>query len=235
MTERAEERAAAGPAEEGDQKPRRPVPRGAERIVLWRHGQTDDNVALRLQGQIDNPLNDRGREQAEVGAVELARRLRTTNAPVRLVSSDLLRARDTAAPLGRALGLDVELDAGLRERSFGPWEGMTHAEIAERWPEQFPVWRAGRDPDVAGIETRAQAGARVGEALVRLAADTPDGATLVAVAHGAAISLAVTHLFGLDPAVWAGIRGIDNCHWAVLRPNGERDPRWALTAYNVGA
>lgn len=209
---------------------------GAARIVLWRHGQTDYNKALRLQGQVDIPLNATGREQARAAAEELAGELRAHGAGVvRIVSSDLARASETAAALGELLGADVEVDEGLRERAFGLWEGLTHVEIRDGWPERYAAWRAGEDPGVEGSEPRGECAQRVGSAVARLARGCGDGVTLVVVSHGAAVSLAVQHLLGLDPTVWSGMRGMDNCHWAELLPNQRPFPDWVLATYNRGA
>lgn len=210
-------------------------PVGAARIVLWRHGQTDDNLAGRLQGQIDNLLNATGEQQARTAAGPLAEYLRGMGGELRLVSSDLARAVATARYLADALYLAVQQDAALRERAFGPWEGLTFQEIDAEWPKEAALWRAGRDPGLPGMESRGECGRRVGAALARLAGESPEEATLVATLHGAATSLAISHLIGMDPDSWAGIRGIDNCHWAVLSRNSTAEPQWALTAYNVGA
>ena len=90
-------------------------------LVLVRHGRTEYNAAQRLQGQVDIPLDDVGRWQAEVGAQALLARF----SPTAIVSSDLQRAAATAQYLGDAVGLEVAYDARLRERSFGAWEGLT--------------------------------------------------------------------------------------------------------------
>ena len=141
----------------------------------------------------------------------------------------------TARALGARLDVDVEVDEGLRERAFGLWEGLTHEEIRADWPERYEAWRAGEDPGVEGSEARGDCAVRVGSAVARLAADTAEGVTLVVVSHGAAVSLAVQHLLGLDPTVWSGMRGMDNCHWAELLPNARPFPDWVLATYNRGA
>src|SRR3982751_4036515 len=95
-------------------------------LILIRHGETDWNRELRFQGHIDVPLNDMGHEQA--------RRLgwRRADEPVQqIVSSDLMRAQQTAAPAARQLGLEVLTSAGLREQHFGAVEGMRADEIRE--------------------------------------------------------------------------------------------------------
>lgn len=198
-------------------------------LVLWRHGQTDYNATRRVQGRVDIALNEVGLAQAEAAAPRLAALV-----PTRIVSSPLARARVTAEALARLAGLGVEVEPELAERSFGAWEGLTGVEIQAGWPEQFAVWRSGGDPQGVDVEPRAQVAARVGGALERLAADAGEGEVVVAVAHGAATTLGATHLLGLDPSSWFGLRGMDNCHHAVLRSGG-RDPGWMLVAWNEGA
>jgi probable phosphoglycerate mutase len=109
----------------------------ATRLVLIRHGQTDWNAELRLQGQRDVALNALGRRQAE----RLADALVGEGLSV-VVSSDLDRALKTAQALAVPLGLPLVTDAGLRERGFGVLEGYTFGEIEQRWPDQAARWRA---------------------------------------------------------------------------------------------
>jgi len=151
-------------------------------ILLVRHGETDDNKALVFQGQQCRGLNARGRAQAEL----LAARLAGAPRPAALYSSDLQRARETAAILGRALGLEATLDVDLRETYLGAWEGLSSAEIAVRFPEEHAAWRAGRDIKRGGGETFAELGDRVTRAVDRIAAAHVGGTVLV-VSHGAAL------------------------------------------------
>ncbi|AEG44788.1 histidine phosphatase family protein [Isoptericola variabilis] len=206
----------------------------ARTVVLLRHARTAYNATLRLQGQIDIPLDDVGRWQAAEGAAALA----SSHRAARIVSSDLERAADTAAAYAQALGGDVavQTDVRLRERSFGAWEGMTGEEIAERWPEEYAAWRRGHDPVEAGAETKVAVAARMAEA-VREHADALEGdETLVVVSHGAAITLAVTTLLGIDVDGWRGIAGVHNVHWSHLHRYGaDAVPEWRLVAHNVGA
>lgn len=197
-------------------------------LILWRHGQTDHNLAGRVQGQIDIALNKTGLTQAAQASPALA-----ALEPTRIVSSPLSRARATAQALAQLTGLDVEVDPDLAERSFGTWEGLTGEDIKLGWPREYRVWRAGGDPTGVGVETRAQVAARVGGALERLAAAASSGGAVVAVAHGAATTLGATHLLGLDPSGWFGLRGMDNCHHAILR-RGTRPPGWRLVGWNEG-
>lgn len=200
--------------------------------MLLRHARTAYNAGLRLQGQIDIPLDEVGRWQAEQGAAALA----ASHKASLVVSSDLQRARDTAVAYARHLGLDVVTDAGLRERSFGEWEGMTDAEIAERWPEEHAVWRSGGEPEANGVESKAVTARRMEEAVLRHAESLGSGETLVVVSHGSAITQAIARLLGLDPATWRGLHGLHNVHWSHLRASGPgAAPPWRLVAHNVGA
>ncbi len=104
-------------------------------LVLIRHGQTDWNATGRWQGQADPPLNDVGRAQARLTALELREQKLES-----LISSDLLRARETAEIIGRALGLEVHLEPRLREVNLGDWQGLYSDEIRARWPEQMKLW-----------------------------------------------------------------------------------------------
>ncbi|HLS73419.1 MAG TPA: histidine phosphatase family protein [Actinomycetaceae bacterium] len=200
----------------------------ATTVLLWRHGQTDYNSGGRLQGQVDIALNETGQAQAAAAAEVLSR-----VQPVQIISSDLSRAHDTARTLGELVGVPVRLDQRLRERSFGQWEGLTHPEIAEGWPEQYVEWESGRHPEGIGAETRGQTGRRIAEAVAE-AAGAMDGGVLVVTSHGAAISSGITTLLGLDAETWRGITGLGNCHWSVLRPNDGSQPAWRVAAHNVG-
>ncbi len=198
----------------------------AQRIVVWRHGQTALNVSGRIQGAQDHPLNDTGRTQAR----EIAPQIVALN-PTRIVSSPLSRAFDTAQEAAALMKLPVETDPRLRERSFGVWEGLNRAQIQERYPEQFAVWNAGGQPEGVGVETKNATGIRFAAAAEEHAA-AMDGGTLLIVAHGAAIAYGTCQLLGLNADEWMGLRGLDNCHWGMLIAQEERVPRWRLVAYN---
>ncbi|MCV0002146.1 histidine phosphatase family protein [Mobiluncus mulieris] len=203
----------------------------AKTLLLWRHGQTDYNAALRIQGQIDIPLNATGVAQAEAAAAQLA-----TEPIVRIVSSPLGRAVATAQCAAKLLGLPVETDARLQERGFGQWEGLTGEEIKAGWPDDFTSWRDWGDPDSArtGVESRRAVGERLSQACRDFAADLSAGQTMLVVSHGSACTQAVTTLLGLDCRDWFGFHGMDNCHWARLETTS-RHPGWRVRGYNLGA
>ncbi|MFN3656542.1 MAG: histidine phosphatase family protein [Pseudolabrys sp.] len=110
-------------------------------VYYVRHGETDWNVAGRLQGRRDVPLNARGREQAGYcGGIlrDLFAREGRDPASLHYVSSPLARARQTMALMRAALGLapdDFATSAHLAEIDFGDWEGMTIAELRLRDPQ----------------------------------------------------------------------------------------------------
>jgi len=197
-------------------------------VVLIRHGVTDWNADSRFQGHADIPLNDLGRAQAEAMAAHAARDLR----PTRIVSSDLVRARETALALARACELEVAVDARLREIDVGEWEGLTMAEVAD----QVPGFAEGLDPGddfrwSATGETANEATARVAEAIRDHAERASGDEVLAVVGHGAVLRNAVVRLMGLDaPLAVMGV--LSNCGWAVLRP---RTAYWRLAAYNQTA
>lgn len=151
----------------------------ATRVIAIRHGETAWNVDTRIQGQLDIPLNDTGRWQAQRLAQALA------DEPLHAIyASDLGRALETAQALADAVGLEVVTDPGLRERGFGIFEGRTWKEIEERWPELSARWRK-RDPEFGpeGGETLASFYDRCITTASRIAA-AHAGQSIALVAHG---------------------------------------------------
>ena len=198
------------------------------RLVVWRHGNTDWNADNRVQGQSDVPLNHLGQQQA-VDAAELLIRLR----PAAIVSSDLRRAADTAAALAALTGLPVRYDPRLRERYFGPWQGLRMAEVAESRPDEYARWTAGADVISDDIETLDDLGKRVADGLLSAAELAPPGGTVVLATHGAAARQGVGHLLGWPREQLRTLRVLQNCHWAELTHDPVRG--WQIAAYNVGA
>ena len=200
--------------------------RGA-RLVLLRHGRTTWNAVGRWQGQADAPLDDVGRAQAQAAAPVLA-----SLAPASVTSSDLSRARDTAAPLASAAAVALATDPRLREVDVGRWEGLTREEIVDRYPREWRTWsQGGSDAARGGGETMGDVGRRVGSALEDVAAGLDDGATAVVVTHGAAARAGLGTLLALPVDTWWRLHPLRNCAWATL----ERDPRgWRLVHHGVG-
>jgi broad specificity phosphatase PhoE len=198
---------------------------GVSRLIVWRHGNTDWNVEGRVQGQTDVPLNDLGRQQA-VDAADLLVRHR----PDAIVASDLRRGADTAEILGALTGLAVRLDARLRERFFGTWQGLTMTEAADRFPTEHARWRAGAESIGCDIEGLDDVGKRVAEAL-QDAAELAPGGTVVVATHGAAARQGIGQLLGWTVEQLRTLRALQNCHWAEL---AHGDLGWQLATYNIG-
>ena len=198
----------------------------AGQVVLWRHGQTASNAESRWQGQLDVPLDEVGLRQAADAAEVLAERK-----PTRIVSSDLLRAADTAGVLAGLVGLDVERDPALREVDAGTWQGLLPGEIERRWPDDFAAWRRGEDVVIGGGERRSDVGERAAAAIERHAEACDDGGVLVIASHGMALRMALLRLLGLPSAQWNALGSLGNTHWAAL---GRGRSGWFLAEYNVG-
>lgn len=208
---------------------------GRQRLVLWRHGRTEWNVANRFQGNRDVDLDDVGRSQAHAAAASLTRM-----DPDLIVSSDLRRAADTAQVLADRLGLSVRTDADLRETNGGAWEGRTRAEILAADEDLFRAWIAGHDVRPPGGETRDEVVARVMGSIRRHLRDLPEGGTMVVASHGGSIRGAIGGLLGLAPEQWTALGVISNCAWSVLNeltlpaePGGKSTTRWRLEEYNA--
>ena len=196
------------------------------RLLVVRHGRTGYNASRTIQGQLDVPLDEVGRGQAAAVAPRLA-----ALKPEAIVSSDLRRAADTAAPLAELTGLPVWSDPRLRERSFGRWEGLHGDEIAERYPEEYGRWQAGKDVDGCGVEELDEVAKRASAALREAADQVPDG-TVVVFSHGAAVRYGLAMLLGWLATVPLSLGALGNCRWAELRRDTMRG--WQLRGYNLG-
>lgn len=165
-------------------------------IYLARHGETDWNRERRWQGHADVVLNESGKSQAR----ELAEALRTSGL-CRAYSSDLSRARETAEIVADALGLGpVSVDPGLRERSFGVFEGLTEIECRERYPEHWAGYASDLRRPPPGAEPFERVAERIRAAVDRILDEKLDqpGAILL-VSHGGAIRSFVLAATGTLP------------------------------------
>jgi len=160
-------------------------------LLLVRHGRTERNAAGLLQGRADPPLDDHGRAQAvALGQIPMLA------AASRVVSSPLLRARETAAALGPA----VTVDERWTELDYGAWEGRPFASVtAEEWAR----WKDDVAWSPPGGESIAAVGARVRAALADLAAGATD-ADIAVVSHVSPIKAAVAWALGVgDEVAWS--------------------------------
>src|SRR5699024_10961442 len=100
---------------------------------------------------------------------------------------------------------------------------------------EYAGWKQGIEPTTTGAERRGDVGERFAASVAEHAATLGPKDVLAVVSHGAAISIAITTLLGIDPDGWKGIQGMHNSHWSVLRASGPgATPAWRLTAHNVG-
>ena len=202
----------------------------ATRLFVLRHGQTAWNAELRIQGQLDIGLDATGRWQAAQLAQALA------DEPLAAVySSDLQRALATAQPLAAGTGAPLHVDAALRERGFGRFEGHTYADIQRLWPEDAERWRR-REAQFGpgGGEPLQVFYERAVNAVLALAARHP-GEAIAVVAHGGVLDCLYRAAVGVDlaaPRSWQ----LGNAAINRLLFNGERLTLvgWADTAHLEG-
>ena len=165
--------------------------------LLLRHGQTPMSVQKRYAGRSDVPLTEVGMQQAAAAGKRLASAGLTA-----IVTSPLARALRTAEEVAAATGAPVETDEGFRETDFGAWDGLTFAEVRERWPAELTAWLA--DPAVAppGGESFAEVSDRVEDALRRVLAGY-QGRTVLIVSHVTPIkTLVAAALLAPPPALY---------------------------------
>ena len=160
-------------------------------MLLIRHGQSTWNREHRIQGQLDPPLSEDGRRQAELLGHRLAGRKFAG-----FYSSDLKRAFETAQAVEAATGMQAEPTPGLREIYLGEWEGLRSEELAQRFPDAWARWKEDPDWDLAaGGEGAAPFETRVAAALDGILERHPHGDVLV-VTHGGLIQVYLHRIFG---------------------------------------
>ncbi|MFE6690823.1 bifunctional RNase H/acid phosphatase [Streptomyces sp. NPDC057743] len=166
-------------------------------LVLLRHGETALTPQKRFSGSggTDPELSAAGRRQAEATAAALAER-GTVQA---VVSSPLRRCRETAETIADRLGLDVRVEEGLRETDFGAWEGLTFAEVRERYRDDLDAWLgSAKAAPTGGGESFAAVARRVAVARDKLLARYA-GKTVLVVTHVTPIKTLVRLALGAPP------------------------------------
>ncbi len=202
--------------------------KNSQRIVLWRHGQTNWNIENRFQGHSDIPLNEVGIAQAERAAPLLL-----NLQPDKIVSSDLIRARQTASALAKLAKLEIQIDAGLRETNGGKWEGKTGAENRAEDYERFVTWLDGDDAPAGETgERRSEIAERAVSAITR--ALSPDVSTLIVVTHGGTARCILGKMLDMPMNQWSALGGLSNASWSILE-NGHHRTGWVLVEHNAGS
>ena len=196
-------------------------------IILWRHGQTDWNLANKFQGHTDIPLNEVGRFQ-----VTHAARLIAATQPTAIIASDLSRAQSTAHELVKLTGLAVATDARLRETNCGNWEGLTGEEIRAVDFEKLKEWTLGGDNPAGGIgERRSEVGAR-GFAAISDFLNENENQRLVVATHGGTARAIIGTYLDLPIPFWSRIGGLSNAQWSILEYSAKG---WLLVEHNAGS
>jgi broad specificity phosphatase PhoE/ribonuclease HI len=167
----------------------------ATTLWLLRHGETQHTVEKRFSGgRFDPELSERGLQQADVTAEYLAQR----GGVDVVVTSPLRRARATAERVAADLHLPVQVEDGLRECDFGEWDGLTFADVQERWPDELAAWLASTSVAPPSGESLDDVAGRVrvtlGNAVSRFA-----GRTLLVVAHVTPIKMIVRFVLDAPP------------------------------------
>lgn len=196
----------------------------ATRLILIRHGETDDNLAGRLAGWRESELTERGRSQARLVADYVA----TNDHPNAVYASPLRRAQETARALAQRLHLTVQSHPGLRELSFGDAEGLTLAELHERFAHVLARTENEDDVDAGwpGGETRREFYRRVQDAVAEIVAGHPEE-TVAIVTHGGVISSFLAHIAEGKATRWRQYQ-VANCSIAevVVDAGNHNITRW---------
>jgi broad specificity phosphatase PhoE len=197
------------------------------RLVVIRHGETDDNVEQRVAGWRESRLTERGRFQAELVGAFVAERYR----PVAVYASPLRRASETAASLARHLALPIRHHPDLRELHFGEAEGLAFTELKVRFPDTFARARDTEDDDVGwpGGETRREFYLRT-KRVVDHISGAHVGETVAVVTHGGVVSRLLAEIFEGKPGRWSAYQPA-NCSIAeIVVANGVHTvTRWNVT------
>jgi broad specificity phosphatase PhoE len=193
------------------------------RILLARHGETDWNRDGRWQGHLDAPLNAAGLAQAEALAAHVA-----SLAVDVLYSSDLSRARQTAAAMERTTGLTAVVDADLREVDVGELAGWNREQARASDPAWYQRWLDGAVEGYRRGETYAELHERSVRAFRRVL-EAAQGRTAVVVCHGGNIRAIVSEIVGLGADERWRVAGAANCSLTAIE---QRRGRLQLATFN---
>ncbi|MBV9661402.1 MAG: histidine phosphatase family protein [Acidimicrobiales bacterium] len=220
-------------------------------VLLLRHAQSTWNASARWQGQADPPLSEAGEEQIETAVHALLGEGEAVACFDLIVSSDLKRARATAAGMATGLGVSAPhlLERGLREYDVGEWSGLTRAEIESRWPGELGQFDAGQLEAPPGGETRAGFDRRIGRIADRLSAAirtrgvqrvlmVTHGGVIRSMARGAGMTeIPITHLSGYEAfATTGGLARLQPVSLLPVAPHRGGEPaRTGSEAESLGA
>jgi phosphoserine phosphatase len=203
------------------------------RLLLVRHGETEWNRQTRFQGQIDVPLNDNGRQQAQK-AGEFLQHVTIDFA----VSSSMVRPKETAEIiLGQHPSVKLELQDGLREISHGLWEGKLETEIEQEFPGELQRWRLVpaevQMPEGENLQQVWERSVAAWQAIVQTASENQLKIGLV-VAHDATNKTLLCHILGLSLENFWNFRQGNGAVSVIDYPSG-LDGLPVLQAMNITA
>ncbi len=170
-----------------------------------------------FRGGADVELDGTGREQARL----LAQRLRRFGLDS-IHSGPLKRARQTAQAISDACGKEVTVEPGLDDMRFGRWEGMAHTEVAERFPEEYALWKT--EPwrvRIPGGSTLQEVDERAWSALKGTISSAGEGETAAVVTHRVVLKLMVLRMLGLGPEGFWRVK-LSPCSISVFEWDGEK-------------
>lgn len=168
---------------------------GKVKITVVRHGETEWNKSMQLQGHSDSPLTNEGKKQVQLVAESLKYRKFDL-----LITSDLKRAVDTAECINKYHNLNTIYLKELRERAFGVMEGLTLERIRTQYPEVFKAYISrNAEYPVPGGESLTEFGIRV-ISILQGFEESYNGKHLLVVAHGGVLDCILRRIFGLAPA-----------------------------------
>ncbi|MFN2513211.1 MAG: histidine phosphatase family protein [Pyrinomonadaceae bacterium] len=177
-------------------------------VLLIRHGQSQGNAEGRFGGHTDTPLSARGRAESRRTAHTLA-----SESFSAIVCSDLARAIETASPLAKLAGLELQTAEAFRERSVGVMEGLTFEEAAAQHPKQYAaLLRRDFEHVLLGGESYRQTLDRASRKLDELV-EQYKGGRIAIYTHTGTICILALHIMGALDApelkpVWIASR---NC------------------------
>lgn len=192
-------------------------------MILVRHGETTLNREKMYRGLMDVPLSETGLRQAELLADCLGHEKIEA-----VYSSPLRRAVQTAKPLARGLGMEIETIAGLTDMDFGEWQGLTSVEVREKYPEHYRNWQ-----DAPG-NVRIPGGESLGDVTDRVTPFLEDAVAraaekkMVIVSHRVVLKVIVCHRLGLTNASFWNFK-LDTAGITRFRVEGGRT---VLTGFN---
>ena len=162
------------------------------RLILIRHGESEYNLIRRYTGQTDVMLTDKGRLQAKITADYILESYKIDE----IISSDLIRAIDTARPIADALGLEIKTDKRLREIYAGDWQGLLFADVEKIYAEEYAEYKKNREtsrtPNGEGL---CDVQKRTWEAILDIAREGEGKTVLVSTHNGPLMSL-IVKLYG---------------------------------------